>query len=88
MSPESRTRGRVSLVSRFVEGELGLSDPDRVIEDATRRPVPHSLRVPLSRLAPARVRSLPPSTQPDLSLTACKSGAHRWSANATPRYIS
>ena len=36
-----------SLVSRFVEGELGLRDPDRVIEDAMRRPAPHGLRVPL-----------------------------------------
>jgi hypothetical protein len=46
-----RARDWSSLVSRFVEGELGLRDPDPVIEDTMRRPVPHGLRVPLPTLA-------------------------------------
>jgi hypothetical protein len=36
-------------VSRFVEGELGVRDPDPLIEDAMRRPAPEGLRVPLPR---------------------------------------
>ena len=42
-----RARDWSGLVSRFVEGELGLRDPDPVIEDAMRRPAPHGLQVPL-----------------------------------------
>jgi hypothetical protein len=47
-----------SLVSRFVEGELGLRDPDPVIEDAMRRSAPHGLRVPLPTSALWRVSDL------------------------------
>ena len=36
-----------ALVSRFIEGELGVRDPDPLIEDAMRRPAPEGLRVPL-----------------------------------------
>ena len=42
-----RARDWSALVSRFVEGELGVRDPDPLIEDAMRRPAPEGLRVPL-----------------------------------------
>lgn len=42
-----RARDWTSLVTRFVEAELGLRGPDPVIEDAMRRPPPDGLRVPL-----------------------------------------
>ncbi len=35
------------LAARFVEAELGLRQPDALIEDAMRRPAPEGLRVPL-----------------------------------------
>jgi len=53
-----RARDWSSLVSRFVEGELGLRDPDPVIEDAMCRPAPHGLRVPLPTSALWRVSDL------------------------------
>ncbi len=46
-----RARDWSSLVSRFIEGELGLRDPDPVIEDAMCRPAPHGLQVPLPTAA-------------------------------------
>ena len=42
-----RARDWSTLVSRFVEGELALREPDPMIEDAMLQPVPHGLRVPL-----------------------------------------
>lgn len=42
-----RARDWSALVARFVEAELGLREPDPVIEDAMRRPAPDGLRVPL-----------------------------------------
>lgn len=42
-----RARDWNSLVRRFVEGELGLREPDAEIEDAMRRPTPDGLRVAL-----------------------------------------
>lgn len=44
-----RARDWSSLVSRFVEAEVGLRGPDPAIEDAMRCPAPDGLRVPLPR---------------------------------------
>jgi hypothetical protein len=42
-----RAHDWAQLAARFVEGELGVQQPDPLIEDAMRRPVPDGLRVPL-----------------------------------------
>lgn len=42
------------LAARFVEGELGVQQPDSLIEDAMRRPPPDGLRVPLPVMARGR----------------------------------
>jgi pimeloyl-ACP methyl ester carboxylesterase len=42
-----RPRDWTALVTRFVEPAVGLADPDPLITDATARPTPEGLRVPL-----------------------------------------
>ena len=42
------------LAARFVAAELGLREPDPLIEDAMRRPAPEGLRVPLPAMTRAR----------------------------------
>jgi len=42
------------VATRFVEAELGLREPDPLIEDAMRRPAPEGLRVPLPAITRGR----------------------------------
>jgi hypothetical protein len=42
-----RAHDWAQLAARFVEGELGVREPDPLIEDAMRRSAPAGLRVPL-----------------------------------------
>jgi len=42
-----RARDWTELAARFVEAELGLREPDPLIEKAMRQPAPEGLRVPL-----------------------------------------
>ncbi len=42
------------LAARFVTAELGLCEPDPLIEDAMRRPAPEGLRVPLPTMTRGR----------------------------------
>lgn len=42
------------VAARFVEAELGLREPDPLIEDAMRRPAPEGLRVPLPAITRGR----------------------------------
>lgn len=49
-----RAHDWTQLAARFVEGELGVQQPDPLIEEAMRRPAPGGLRVPLPAMTGGR----------------------------------